>query len=155
MMDLTGSFASVPGSFPPRLPDRASSRSDEARATYFGQSLLEPPYLRPTARIHCFVPADRPDPGKAADILLLDGPADSPARVSTTLIALAFGRDGSIWGKAGAESARASAPADWIAALDPAIDTSTRPIARLVAAQSVGSDTIDMIFSGGDLMIAA
>ncbi len=101
------------------------------------------------ALIHCFVPAGHPDQGTAADTLLLDSPADAAARLSTTLIDLAFGRGGSIWGGAGAESMRTSDPVDFVFGITTfGAAVGTRPIARLAAALDAASDAIDMIFSG-------
>jgi hypothetical protein len=123
-------------------------------AGYFGRSLLEAAgrrLERPTSQIRCFVPAGGPLPGKAADTLM-DGPADAARCASTLLIDLAFGRDGSIWGRAGMESARVSDPADIIFGATTLSRTSApgggRPIARLAATPGTASDTIDVIFSG-------
>src|SRR5262245_47132347 len=135
MSDLTGSLARA-ASFPAHVTGRQA-----ADAMHFARALIEPArhVLQARARI---AGGGWPEAGAAVDAILLDG----PARVTSATIDHAFGRDGSIWGTAGAESTRPSDPADFIfgaAGLD------VRPVARLVAAQRRTSDTIDMIFSGG------
>jgi len=150
MMDVTGSLPSVPGSLAPHLTDHLPRHADGGHAAYFSRSLIEP-QVPSAARIHHFIPAGGPDPGSAADTLLLD----APDRLSTTLIDLAFGRDGSIWEYAATESARTSDPADFIFGIGAVgFDVGTLPIARVVAMRGMGSDTLDMIF-GGELMDAA
>lgn len=83
--------------------------------------------------------------------------AGASACLSTSLIDVAFRRDGSIWGTAGAEPLGVSEPADFIfgtAAEAPVPSRTGRPTAPVLTVHRVTSDTMDAIFTNGQVEAA-